>query len=65
MTDERLILNMKYDILKLIKEKNVSIDLLSASLGLTNEMFENNLYKTTNDITFYLQTLNILENWEV
>lgn len=59
-----LFIEIRTEIVKLIKEKEVDIDLLSLAVGITREEFVNRLYKKSNDFTFYLQTLSTLENWE-
>lgn len=52
-------------IVHLIQEKNVDIDILAFDLGLNKNTFINYLNTRIDDFTFYLQTLSLLEHWEV
>ena len=60
-----LFLRIRENIFFLIKEKNVDIDILAFDLGIDREDFLESINSRTNDFTFYLQTLSLLENWEV
>lgn len=60
-----LFLRIRENIFFLIKEKGVDIDILAFDLGIDREDFLENLNNRINDFTFYLQTLSLLENWEV
>ena len=60
-----LFLEIRTEIVRLIKEKKVDIDLLAFDLGISKDDFVNRLYNRYNDFTYYLHTLATLENWEV
>ena len=60
-----LFLEIRTEIVRLLKEKQVDINLLSLSLGITRDEFIKRLYNRYNDFTYYLHTLSTLENWEV
>ncbi len=60
-----LFLSIRDSIFRLIEEKNVDVDILAFDLGISRQTFINNFSKRINDFTFYLQTLSLLENWEV
>lgn len=49
----------------LMQQKNVNIDDLSYKLGISRKDFINNFLNQTEDFTFYLQTVDLLEKWEV
>lgn len=60
-----LFLCIRDNIFRLIQEKNVDVDVLAFDLGISRQTFINNFSKRINDFTFYLQTLSLLEKWEV
>ena len=60
-----LFLSIRDSIFRLIQEKNVDVDILAFDLGISRQTFINNFSKRINDFTFYLQTLSLLEKWEV
>lgn len=51
--------------LKLISIKNVKIKDLAYKLGISVEQFYNNIAKGIKDVSFYLETYNILLEWQV
>lgn len=61
----RLFLSIRYNIFRLIQEKNVDVDILAFDLGISRQNFINNFSKRINDFSFYLQTLSLLEKWEI
>ena len=61
---DNLFNNIKTTIFNLIYEKNVDIDLLSFDLGIDTITFITNFSKRIDNFTIYLQTLNLVENWE-
>ncbi len=60
-----LFLSISDNIFRLIQEKNVDIDILAFDLGISRQTFIDNFSKRNKDFTFYLQTLSLLENWEL
>lgn len=60
-----LFINIRENIFKLIREKNVNIDVLAFNLGISRQTLINNFTMRIEDFTFYLQTLSLLEKWEV
>ena len=62
---DNLFLNIRDSIFRLIQAKNVDVDILAFDLGISRQTFINNFSKRINDFTFYLQTLSLLEKWEV
>ena len=61
---DNLFLNIRDDIFRLIQEKNVGIDELAFDLGISRQVFIDNISRRIKDFSFYLQTLSLLENWE-
>jgi len=62
---DNLFFYIRKSIFGLIQEKNVDIDVLAFDLGISRKTFVENFNKRIDDFTFYLQTLSLLENWEV
>ena len=60
-----LFLSIRERVFQLIQEKNVDIDILAFDLGISRRTLISNLSTRIDDFTFYLQTLSLLENWEV
>ncbi len=60
-----LFFHIRESIFRLIQEKNVDVDILAFDLGISRNTFVENFNKRIDDFTFYLQTLSLLENWEV
>ena len=60
-----LFFHIRESIFRLIQEKNVDVDILAFDLGISRNAFVENFNKRIDDFTFYLQTLSLLENWEV
>ena len=60
-----LFFHIRERIFRLIQEKNVDVDVLAFDLGISRKTFIENFNKRIDDFTFYLQTLSLLENWEV
>ena len=60
-----LFFHIRESIFRLIQEKNVDVDVLAFDLGISRKTFVENFSKRIDDFTFYLQTLSLLENWEV
>ncbi len=60
-----LFFHIRESIFRLIQEKNVDVDVLAFDLGISRKTFVENFNKRIDDFTFYLQTLSLLENWEV
>ena len=60
-----LFLDIREIILDLIQRKHVDLDILSFKLGVSRKTFINNFYQRIDDYTFYLETLSLLERWEV
>lgn len=60
-----LFYHIRESIFRLIQEKNVDVDILAFDLGISRNTFIENFNKRIDDFTFYLQTLSLLENWEV
>lgn len=68
LMDEKLnslFYQIRDSILNLMQEKNVDVDILLYDLGIDKNTFIQNLNTRIDDFTFYLQTLSLLENWEV
>lgn len=61
---DALFLQFKNHIFKLIREKNIDIDILAFDLGIGRKTFINNFVNRSDDFTFYLQTLSLAEHWE-
>lgn len=62
---DNLFYMVKEQVYKLMDEKDVDINILAFNLGIDTQQFINNFRTRINDFTFYLQTLNVLDNWEV
>ena len=62
---DNLFFNIREDIFKLIQEKHVNINILAFDLGISTKTFLENFNRRIEDFTFYLQTISLLENWEV
>ena len=60
-----LFFHIRESIFRLIQDKNVDVDILAFDLGISRNTFVENFNKRIDDFTFYLQTLSLLENWEV
>ena len=60
-----LFFHISETIFRIIQEKNVDIDVLAFDLGISRNAFIENFRKRNDDFTFYLQTLSLLEKWEV
>ena len=60
-----LFISLRSNIFQLINEKNIDIDILSFDLGISRQTFIDNFKSRIEDFTFYLQTLSLIENWEV
>ena len=60
-----LFFHIRENIFKLIQEKNVDVDALAFDLGISRQNLIDNFNQRVEDFTFYLQTLSLLENWEV
>lgn len=60
-----LFFQVRERILFLIQEKNVDVETLLFNLDINKNTFINYLNKRTDDFTFYLHTLSLLEHWEV
>lgn len=60
----KLFLNIRNAIFRIIQVKQVDIDDLTFNLGISRNEFVENFSKRINDFPFYLQTLSLLENWE-
>lgn len=60
-----LFIYLRQHIYTLIQDKNVDIDALAFDLGIDRQNFIENFNQRIEDFTFYLQTLSLLEKWEV
>ena len=60
---DNLFLEIKTKVIHLMQEKNIDIDDLVFSLGVTRQAFINNFLKRNNDFSFYFETLHLLERW--
>ena len=65
MEENNLFYNIRDRILDCILEKNIDLNLLALNLGISKNTFITNLTSKTDDFTFYLQALSLVENWEV
>lgn len=57
--------NIRHTVFELIEQKNVDIDILAFDLGIDRKTFINNFMHRIEDFSFYLQTITLLEKWEV
>ncbi len=60
-----LFYRIRDNIFRLIQTKNVDVDILAFDLGIDRKTFVDNFAKRINDFTFYLETLSLLEKWEI
>lgn len=56
--------NIKKDIIEMITEKEIDINALSFDLGIDTDTFVYKLSNLSDDFSFYLRTLSLVENWE-
>ncbi len=59
-----LFLNIREIIFRRIQEKHINIDVLSFDLGISRKKFIENFTQRINDLSFYFETLHLVENWE-
>lgn len=59
-----LFYSIRFDTLRIIKEKDIDINALAFDLGIDQETFINNYIKRIDDFTFYLEAISLVENWE-
>ena len=55
---------LREEIYKQIKEKNVNLDDLAFDLGIDRVTFIEKMTEITGNYSFYLRTIDLLENWE-
>ena len=60
---DNLFLNIKNDCMNLIREKDISLEELSFTLGISSREFISNFQARIKDFSFYLETYRILMEW--
>ena len=60
---DNLFLNIKNDCMTLIIEKDISLEELSFTLGISSREFISNFQVRIKDFSFYLETYRILMEW--
>ena len=60
---DNLFLNIKNDCMTLIREKDISLEELSFTLGISSREFISNFQVRSKDFSFYLETYRILMEW--
>ncbi len=62
---DNLFYMVKEQVYKLMEEKDVDINILAFNLGVDRKTFIENFTRRIEDFTFYLKTLDVLDDWEV